>query len=239
MKKILIAAVIGAFITSSLTACDMPIDNAGTGNSTVKQSQNRGAANSKIVFEEIKDAEALPENVRSTIDALKQKRGFAYFKADDGFILFISLGEKNTGGYAVKVKSVEDIEGVTKVVVEEKVPKEGDIVTQAITYPFTIIKVVGAAENFQVADEKGEKFSLIKLEEGVKDTSIKADGVYVGQIDGSSVEIIANGEAKAFRHDEKLKPAIEKLKKDDKVMFSYFKNEHGQMVMISIEKIKD
>lgn len=230
MKKLLVVAVIVALVAVGVIVYGISSTGKNEANT-----QGESSGNQKVEFEEIEGHASLPQDV---IDILKLKRGFEYVEADDGLVLFISLGEKNTGGYAVSVKTVEVVDGVTRVVVEETEPKKEDIVIQAITYPYTIVKITGSTGDIQVENQDGGKFSRIKADEDVKpeDDLIKGEGSYVGQIDGHSVEIIVDGEPTAFRHDEELKAYIESLKKDDKVRFTYFKNEHGQLILTSIEK---
>lgn len=57
---------------------------------------------------------------------------------------------------------------------------------------------------------------------------ISEEGVYVGEIDSNSIEVIVEGEAKAFR--------IEELQENDKVKIKYIENEHGQLIVKEIEK---
>ncbi|MCR4435951.1 MAG: hypothetical protein QHH06_08780 [Clostridiales bacterium] len=67
------------------------------------------------------------------------------------------------------------------------------------------------------------------------DSSIKASGKYVGEIDGHSVEIVADGKPEAYIYNESLSSAIQALNEDDNVIFTYVKNEYGQKVLTKIE----
>ena len=79
------------------------------------------------------------------------------------------------------------------------------------------------------------------------DKEIKTDtGRYTGQIDGNSIEIKISGvpddlAAKAFRFDENTgaKTQFEQLglTGGENVKFRYWVNEHGQNLIIEIEKI--
>jgi hypothetical protein len=121
----------------------------------------QGITVNKISFEEVRD-EAVPESLKDKIENLKAKRGYIFEQRDGYFYVVIFSGEKNTGGYGIKVKSVEDIEGKTKIIVEETAPKEGDMVTQAFTYPYIVVRMKGVTDNFQVENTKGEKFTYLK-----------------------------------------------------------------------------
>ncbi|MGD8188891.1 hypothetical protein ACQCN2_02710 [Brevibacillus ginsengisoli] len=61
-------------------------------------------------------------------------------------------------------------------------------------------------------------------------------GEYTGMIDGNSVEIIVNGEPKAFRLNEVSKQMVEKLKSKTRVSFHYTEGE--QLVLQDIEEMK-
>lgn len=74
---------------------------------------------------------------------------------------------------------------------------------------------------------------------------VKEDsGSYVGLIDNHSIEIEISGvpkeqAARAFELSDKVKEDFESigLETGDQVHISYYKNEHGQLVLESIEKI--
>lgn len=70
---------------------------------------------------------------------------------------------------------------------------------------------------------------------------VESKGIYVGQIDGTSIEIKIDGEPAAYRHDEALRKVVEKLKEGEAVFFTFTKNEHGQSVLseIKAEKTSD
>jgi hypothetical protein len=54
--------------------------------------------------------------------------------------LILNLGEKRTGGYKIGVEKVEELPDKIVVTVKEFKP-EGEMVTQAITYPYAVIKI--------------------------------------------------------------------------------------------------
>ncbi|MFZ5966904.1 MAG: hypothetical protein ACOYVK_06990 [Bacillota bacterium] len=61
------------------------------------------------------------------------------------------------------------------------------------------------------------------------------EGVYVGQIDSNSIEIMIDGEPMAFR-TEKVQDAAADLEENDKVIITYEKNEFDQLILTKIEK---
>ncbi|WP_130733651.1 protease complex subunit PrcB family protein [Flavobacterium sp. J27] len=57
-------------------------------------------------------------------------------------VLFLYLGQKNTGGYAIGVDKLEILDN-NKLIIYTKIthPKKGENVTMAITNPFSIIQI--------------------------------------------------------------------------------------------------
>lgn len=85
------------------------------------------------------DEKDLPEEISEWINNslnmnLGQKRVY-----DDKLFILVTYGEKPTGGYSVDITKVEITETEIQVDVNFKSPKEGDIVTQAVTYPYDMV----------------------------------------------------------------------------------------------------
>lgn len=55
--------------------------------------------------------------------------------------LYLSLGEKNTGGYTISVSTVEELNDKIIVTVIKTNPFPDSMVTNAFTYPFCIVKI--------------------------------------------------------------------------------------------------
>jgi len=55
--------------------------------------------------------------------------------------LFLSLGEKNTGGYGISVSNVEEQSDKIIVTIKKTEPSPNSPVTTAITYPFCVVKI--------------------------------------------------------------------------------------------------
>lgn len=66
----------------------------------------------------------------------------------DTYIL-ITRGTKNTGGYNVSVERIEHWNDSLKVYMNYIDPKKGDLVTQGITHPYTLVKVDGVHRNIK------------------------------------------------------------------------------------------
>ncbi len=50
------------------------------------------------------------------------------------------LGEKNSGGYAVSITSIEEMNNQVRVRISATSPKKGSMVTQSFTTPYQIVK---------------------------------------------------------------------------------------------------
>lgn len=61
-------------------------------------------------------------------------------------VLILHLGQKNTGGYSIEIKNIKNVND--KVTVNYKVnkPKPGEMVTMALTNPFTVVLIPKAKE---------------------------------------------------------------------------------------------
>ncbi|RYD06950.1 hypothetical protein N752_01275 [Desulforamulus aquiferis] len=151
----------------------------------------------------------------------------------------VSSGEKPTGGYDIDIKSIEDGEGVTQVLVKETVPGKDSMNTTALTYPYVIVKFKGTTGKFRIVNEDGEVFATLNdkpAESKIKPGEIfEGTGTYNGQIDSNSIEIEVNGEARAFMIYD-VKDQLANISEGERVSISYYKNENGQLMVISLEK---
>ncbi len=70
---------------------------------------------------------------------LKNKIG-----ADDIMLanfIILNMGEKPTGVYSITVENVVELDNIVVVTIKEKSPDPDAMVTQAITYPYAIVKI--------------------------------------------------------------------------------------------------
>lgn len=71
-------------------------------------------------------------------------------------IVAVFLGQRPTGGYSVKVVNAVVNGGVLTLVVQVKTPGPGSMVTQALTSPWTMVRVDGKFTQVKVVDERGQ-----------------------------------------------------------------------------------
>jgi hypothetical protein len=201
---------------------------------TVLNPGSQGITVNKISFEEVAEAD-IPELLKGRIEAAKLQRGFIYEEKDGYFYIALFSGEKLTGGYSIKAVSIEDNEGATNIFVEETAPKEGDMVTEAITYPYTVIKAKGITSDIALFNKDGSNFNAPAPS---KMKVIKAEAVYLGQIDNHSIEVNLDGKIMALQLGTTLAKSFEnyKIEIDSKINIEYYENAEGQNVVEYIEE---
>ncbi|RKD32073.1 protease complex subunit PrcB family protein [Thermohalobacter berrensis] len=116
-----------------------------------------------ISYEILQDS--MPEYLEGTIETIKTQKGFTVLQSEnDKDILFISLGEKPTAGYNIKLETIKVENDKISVIIEEVEPKKGEMVAQVITYPFVLVKFDENIEGkIQVSNTTGNTFSKIDI----------------------------------------------------------------------------
>lgn len=174
MKKVLAVMLALVLSLTLLAGCTNEIsstDDNLKGNDTQSEETtsenggNKGFTVNKIDFKTVTDVSDLPESVQNTVESLKTHRGYTYFEYEDGYMLVVFMGEKNTGGYGIEVISVEDNEGRTNVVVKETSPAKDAMVITVITYPYTVVTMKGVTDNFNIVNEDNQPFELLNVKE--------------------------------------------------------------------------
>jgi len=56
-------------------------------------------------------------------------------------LVIVALGEQPTGGYAVNIESIQLVGGELAVTGKASAPGEDDVVTQALTYPYSAVSI--------------------------------------------------------------------------------------------------
>lgn len=77
------------------------------------------------------------------------------------YLYTICMGEKNTGGYSLKVKEVNVNDEKTEIIVEEIVPGKDEMVAMAVTYPTIVVEFPKQQENIIIKNTKGEIFDRL------------------------------------------------------------------------------
>lgn len=97
-----------------------------------------------VAFSRVSMTEA-PQEIRKAVEENREKEKAAVYVFDQEVYIVITRGEKPTGGYGVEVVDIDkyildEDRFAVKVKVKYIDPEPGQPVTQAITYPFIIVK---------------------------------------------------------------------------------------------------
>ncbi len=184
--------------------------------------------------------ETLPLEIRTHIAALRKHKGYFVFppqdeETGDVVYLMVSAGEKPTGGYALVLDSLEILNGVIHLQVNEKAPGKDDLVIQVLTYPVLVFKFDQKYDSYKVSGPDKQPYP--SLSSDLLPRHIETEGVYNGQIDNNFIEISVGNMAGAYMLPRDLAWVLtEVLKEGDKVVFTYLENEHGQRILLKIDK---
>jgi hypothetical protein len=113
------------------------------------------------------------------LDTIKLNSGFyvidkeKYGIKDSDVYVMISLGQRKTTGYGVKVVSAEDIEGTSKITIQEITPSPDMIVGYAVAYPYVIVGFAQGTPNVKVVTDSGVELSAL-----VNPLELKQNGWY-------------------------------------------------------------
>ena len=87
-------------------------------------------------------------------------RGYYIEEKNGKYYLTISMGQKNTGGYSLFIKSVTKKDKILEIVVGERSPKLTDTVTQALTTPAIYMEL--ETDNIKVINDQGMEYAKLK-----------------------------------------------------------------------------
>lgn len=77
-------------------------------------------------------------------------------RIDASTIVGVFMGQRATGGYGIRVLSASASGGVLTLVVQQRAPAPGAITTQALTSPWTLVRVDGRFTQVRLVDERGQ-----------------------------------------------------------------------------------
>lgn len=238
-KKVLSLVLVGALATSVLVGCAKDKENTSNTNEQT-QTQQTEQETEKVSATEVSFTvvEELDEETQKTVDEKAKEKGFVVLsQEEESAVVMISSGEKPSGGYAIEVKTAEEKDGVVTITVKETAPEEDAIVTDAITQPYTVVKLETKATAFNVLNAEGEEWAnLDKVQEEEKEV-IEAEGTYNGAIDNNSIEIQLDGEDEPMAFRTEALENFEAPEDNAKVKITYYTNEHGQNMLENIETI--
>ncbi|RZJ67297.1 MAG: protease complex subunit PrcB family protein [Flavobacterium sp.] len=126
-----------AFLILFLAACSSTKKTAGTlPLYEVLTSKSDGGGN--IRFYEVVSTS---DEFRMLLGDENLKRKIKPDDINSANFIILNMGEKRSGGYSIDVEKVEETADKIVVTVKETKPDEDSMTTQAITYPYAIVKI--------------------------------------------------------------------------------------------------
>lgn len=169
MKKALTIILATAILMTSLTACasnqPAPVQNAQTLPAPVQGAPSAPPAQGITVNYKdfnIVDPNNLPDAKKQMLESYKTSKGYTYWQEDGDFFIAVFAGQCPSAGYSIAVKSIEDNEGKTNILVDVVQPK--GMAAAVITYPYVVVKVTGITDNFNIKDTNGNSYSALRAE---------------------------------------------------------------------------
>jgi hypothetical protein len=131
MKK-----VISILIVFVLVSCGAKKATSSTALYEVLTEQTDGGGNIKF-FEILTEPNEIKmlENDPLLADKMKQDN------ISNSNYVILNMGEKNTGGYSIGIEKVEETDQNIIITVKENNPAADAMVTQVITYPYTVVRI--------------------------------------------------------------------------------------------------
>ncbi len=192
-----------------------------------------------VSFRTVSDS-SLPKVLKDEIDDMKSKESYAAYEYDDYIYLVAAMGRQRTGGYNIEIEKVYKIwdndEYTIKAVVGTDKPSSGSNVTQAITYPYSVVKFKSfdGIEEVIFVDEDDDELDSAEIEDldeitivegkiyGLASSSKtirieKSNGSKVSYTVPSGAEIIVNDDDDAEFSDLEVGMGVEIEIDDDKV----------------------
>lgn len=138
--------------------------------------------------------QSIEENFNIQKEQISNQRGFYVFEDEKAIYVWINMGEQPTGGHNIEVLNVYSKDERLHIEVKETHPSSEDMVTQAFTYPYVVIKVNETNASIHVYSENDEWVQMNFLNE-----MPYIDGVLTGLIDQSSIEVQSGNDFYVFR----------------------------------------
>lgn len=166
----------------------------------------------------------LPEVLKNKVDGLKSTENYRAYKYDNYIYLVAAMGKKNTGGYDINIEKVTKVGNsdnyTVKAIVDTTEPSSRSSVTQAITYPYSVVKFKSfdKIENIIFLDKNDDELADVEIN-NIDDVSViegqiydivsrnktitveKSNGTRVSYTVPSSAEIIVNDDSNAVFSD--------------------------------------
>ncbi|MGM0369285.1 MAG: protease complex subunit PrcB family protein [Bacillota bacterium] len=137
MKIKFMLVVLVIIISFSVIACNSELENKGK--LIYRSSQElKGVEEDKDYLETSKFITITANNIEEQKNKLRNLDGLSL---NDGLAVYITLGQRSTGGYAIQIREIRKTEQTLIVTLKAVAPKPDQIVTQAITHPYDLVRL--------------------------------------------------------------------------------------------------
>jgi uncharacterized lipoprotein YehR (DUF1307 family) len=114
---------------------------AGCGTMAFSSKADESSVPNGTPVDYIVEDEPFPSAVKEIVEVVRKTGGFRAITVQHRTYIIIALGERNTTGYSIKVKSVIKQSDHLQVTYVEKKPGPNDVVAQVLTYPYIVVSV--------------------------------------------------------------------------------------------------
>lgn len=130
-----------------------------------------------LPFETIK-LNRSPEDIQAWVERSKDIKLVQTMAMNDDTYILVTRGEKSTGGFDVKVQSVNKYTDRMTVVVEVTDPPKGAFVPEVVTYPYTLIRIQGdVPATLTVQDTNGQQIPTLAGLHSLPDIKVSTDNI--------------------------------------------------------------
>ena len=212
---------------------------------------NQGITTNILKYEIVKES-SVPASVIDSVKDIRTQRGFVVIKNSDGSNLVrIATGEKASGGHGIVVKSIKDVEGITKIVIEEVKPAPTQFSTMQLMYPSIFVKVIGGTPNIEVTTVDKLILNELKPESSNTEAAKPAGKInrpniqsiegaeFISKVGNNSIKAAVEGVEMTFVSEEMENiVAFSKVQAGDKVRLFYAEKDKGILELYEIIIIK-
>ncbi len=142
------------------------------------------------------DYDDLPEILQEQVDYLKLSKNYKAYEYEGDIYLIATRGKKSTGGYEIDITeafkvTLGDNKYNIKAVVETEDPSDDDNVTQAIAYPYSVVKLDDFSGIQKVVFVDDDNSKLAEAAVADLDEVVEVDGaIQVIYSDDSKIKVL-------------------------------------------------
>jgi hypothetical protein len=253
MKKLVILGLVGTLLLSSV-GCQAKASTTPTDSEKLVIEEGKDLTDSNgncITVEpgepieyEIENHQMFKESaIIDEIESMKHEEGHFTFVYEGSQYVAVFAGERNTGGYSIEVDSVVGEDGKVFIYALESKPDSDMMVTQALTYPLSVVKLI----NFEATEDTEFAVGIYSEDDevnGGEDYYISpTDDIEIGgtitigeimQIDGEYVHIIGGDLVQVYEYNPEnmeaffLGQTVELIKgEEDNYLKTYAKDDYS------------